>query len=283
MQDTEIVERIGSFPRWHYQFDLNGFKTPIFEEGWINRHNQRKDHIFPALIGLFGGSLTGKRILDLGCNAGYWSLGAIEHGCRYVLGVEGRQMHIDQANLVFEAKGIEKERYDFRCGNVLEVLAEDIGRFDIVFCFGLMYHTCKSVELIELASRVNDDVLVIDTSLSHRRGSVLEIRHEPVDNPTAAVDYELILWPSRLAVMDIVRQFGYAAVVLEPRFSDYTCADDYQEGTRRVFLCSKRTDLAGVPAEAESRDIVPDLMEVRPRDLVRALVRKLRRRIGLAG
>src|SRR5207249_14949 len=123
------------------------------------------------------------------------------------------------------------------------------------FCFGLLYHTCKNIEMIESISRINDDVLLIDTSLSRRRGAVLEIRHEPIDNPTAAVDHELIMWPSRLAVLEMVHQFRYDAAVLEPRFTDYTCADDYSEGTRRVFLCSKRTSLAGVPAESEPMDL----------------------------
>jgi hypothetical protein len=30
MEDREIVQKIKSFPRWHYQFDLNGHLTPIY-------------------------------------------------------------------------------------------------------------------------------------------------------------------------------------------------------------------------------------------------------------
>jgi ribosomal protein L11 methylase PrmA len=41
-------------------------------------------------------------VLDLGCNAGFWSLAAIDAGADLVVGIDGRQMHIDQANLVFE-------------------------------------------------------------------------------------------------------------------------------------------------------------------------------------
>jgi hypothetical protein len=70
MQDEEIRERIASFPHWHYQFDLKGNLTPIFKKGHVKRHAQRKKHFFDPLVGLFGGSLEGKRILDLGCNAG---------------------------------------------------------------------------------------------------------------------------------------------------------------------------------------------------------------------
>jgi len=53
---------------------------------------------------LYGGSLKGKRVLDLGCNAGFWSLDALERGADFVLGLDGRRMHIDQANFVFEVK-----------------------------------------------------------------------------------------------------------------------------------------------------------------------------------
>jgi predicted nicotinamide N-methyase len=36
-------------------------------------------------VRLFGGSLEGKRVLDLASNAGYWSLASIKAGANYVL------------------------------------------------------------------------------------------------------------------------------------------------------------------------------------------------------
>jgi tRNA (mo5U34)-methyltransferase len=110
MQDEEIRQKIASFPRWHYQFDLRGNHTPIHKQGRVNRHTQRKKHFFDPVVSLFGGSLEGKRVLDLACNAGYWSLAAIEAGADYVLGIEGRQMHVDQASFVFEVKEVERDR-----------------------------------------------------------------------------------------------------------------------------------------------------------------------------
>src|SRR5438067_2455320 len=73
-----------------------------------------------AFIGVNGGSLAGRRVLDLGCNAGYWSLAAIEAGADFVLGIDGRQMHIDQANLVFEARGVDPARYSFQTANIFD-------------------------------------------------------------------------------------------------------------------------------------------------------------------
>ena len=110
--------RINNFDDWNYQFELAGHKTTPHADA-INRHEQRKKYFFRPLVDLLGGSLAGKRVLDLGCNQGFWSLAAIENGCDYVLGIDGRQTHIDQAKFVFDVKGINKARYNFRCRQYL--------------------------------------------------------------------------------------------------------------------------------------------------------------------
>src|ERR671921_419459 len=54
MQDEEIRQKVASFPRWHYQFDLRGNLTPIHKKPRVNRHTQRKKHFFDPLVRLFG-------------------------------------------------------------------------------------------------------------------------------------------------------------------------------------------------------------------------------------
>jgi 2-polyprenyl-3-methyl-5-hydroxy-6-metoxy-1,4-benzoquinol methylase len=137
MRDEEIRQRIASFQQWHYRFDLKGNLTSIFEKRFANRHEQRKRYFFDPLVQLFGGSLAGKRILDLGCNAGFWSLNAVRAGCDYVLGIDGRQMHVDQANFVLEVEEVERDKYDFVAGDLFKLDFREYGRFDIVLCLGL--------------------------------------------------------------------------------------------------------------------------------------------------
>jgi tRNA (mo5U34)-methyltransferase len=223
MDEADILAKINSFGEWNYQFDLAGHKT-VLGPGVINRHEQRKNYFFRPLVDLLGGSLTGKRVLDLGCNQGFWSLAAVENDCDYLLGIDGRQMHIEQARFVFDVKGIDKDRYNFRCGNIFDLLNDDLGTFDIVLCLGLMYHISKPMTLLEQISAINTDLLVIDTDLSLMKTSVLQIRKEPLDNPVNAIDYELVLHPTRAALLDMVHQFNYHTVVLRPSFSDYTGA-----------------------------------------------------------
>jgi hypothetical protein len=75
MEPRELQERISAFPRWHYRFEFEqGIATRTPDPGMANRHEQRRRYIFEPLLTLAGGSLRGRRVLDLGCNAGYWSL-----------------------------------------------------------------------------------------------------------------------------------------------------------------------------------------------------------------
>jgi tRNA (mo5U34)-methyltransferase len=249
MEGLDIRNKINSFNQWHYQFDLHGHKTPIADESWINRHEQRYNYFFLPLVDLFSGSLSGKRILDLGCNAGFWSLHAIMSGCNYVLGIDGRQMHIDQADLVFEVKGIDTNRYDFVCANIFDYLRQDLSQFDIVLCLGLLYHINKPILLMEQISNINSDVLVIDTLLSKRKGSLFELRHETLLDPRNAIENELVLVPTKDAVFDMIHQYGYRAVIIEPEFKDYTGAQDFKTGHRRAFICSKTTDISNFATE----------------------------------
>ena len=276
MDDEEIRRRIASFPRWHYEFDLKGNRTPIFSQAYVSRHRERKRYFFDPVVELLGGSLKGKRVLDLGCNAGFWSLCAIEAGCDFVLGIDGRQMHVDQANFVFEVKAVERDRYRFDLANIFDLTLADFGRFDVVLCLGLLYHVSKPMELMERIAEVNSDIVIVDTKLSNSRGAYLEVMHEPLDEPRSAVDYELVMYPTRQAVIEMARQFGYSVAVLRPRFRRYTNAWDYWLGFRRAFVCAKKTPLAGAPLPVEPLRLLTPSTFI-PTRLARQVVRLLRK------
>lgn len=248
MDPQEIARRVADFPRWHYRIDLGGVETPIAEPRHVNRHLQRRRYFFEPLVRQLGGSLQGRRILDLGCNAGFWSLAAIDHGCDYVLGIDGRAMHIEQANLVFEAREVSRNRYDFLKANLFEVDFGSLGEFDVVLCLGLMYHTSKPMELMERIDSVNTDALVIDTTLFGSPGSLLHLKHEILEDPRSGVDHALVGYPTRQAILDLAGVFGYRVWTLKPRFTDYTGALDYRFGMRRAFLCAKKSSFAGAGA-----------------------------------
>lgn len=249
MEQAELQDRIAAFPRWHYQFEFDGgVHTPVSHRGQRNRHEQRRRYFFDPLVRLLGGSLGGHRVLDLGCNAGYWSLAAVEAGADFVLGIDAREAFIDQAKLVFEAKAVDPDRFRFEQGNIFERQLSE--RFDLVLCLGVMEVTSKPVELFELMSRVGADTILIDTVISRLRSSFFEV--SALSDPRAAVDHELVLIPSRQAVMELAANFGFEAVPLAYNITDYAGLEDYHRGQRLAFVCSKSRSLAGIARAPDS-------------------------------
>ena len=244
MRDEEIRQKIDSFRKWHFVFDLNGNLTrkKNYRQVW------RKEYFFDPLVDLAGGSLEGKRVLDLACNAGFWSLCSVEAGCDYVLSVDFEQMFVEQANFVFEVKEVEKSRYDFVAGDIFATDLTQFGNFDVVLCPGLMYHVNKPMELMEKISALNSDLLLIDTRLSDLPGSAISIRKGGRK-----------MHPTREALRDMAQQCGYSVSVLKPDFGtpggveNPKAFGDYRwpKRGRRAFVCAKKTDLGRLAVETE--------------------------------
>jgi SAM-dependent methyltransferase len=266
MEAQELQERIDSFPRWHYLFEFdNGVTTPIDVEHNVNRAEQRRHYFFDALLRVAGGSLAGRRVLDLGCNAGFWSLHAIEAGAEYVLGVDGRQMHVDQANLVFEAKGVDSARYRFEQGN----------QFDVVLCLGLLYHVAKPIELFERIADVGAHLVVIDTAIYPSSLSMYKVKYEDLENPMNGVDYSTAFVPSRQAVVDLAGQFGFDTVPLAPNMTDYTGMRDYLNRRRLAFVCGKDVPLH-LLAREDRPAVRPSVRLERAKNDIRREIKRLR-------
>lgn len=250
MDAAELSRRIAAFPRWHYRFEFEGgVATPINDRGLINRQRQRYVYFFEALLALYGGSLAGRRVLDLGCNAGLWSLAACEAGADFVLGVDLKAEYIEQARLVFEAKGVATERYRLEIGDIFaRPFAE---KFDIVLCLGVLDRVDRPVELFDLMSASGAELLVIDSDVSRSRASLFELTRPY--NADDIVGDGFVLTPSRQAVSDLAARHGFATTALASDITDYAGMSDYRRERRCAFICARGVDLDTLPAERRAR------------------------------
>jgi SAM-dependent methyltransferase len=242
----QLEDRIAAFPQWSYRFEFdNGASTFVPDGRLVNRHEQRRRYFFEALLRLHGGSLKGQRILDLGCGAGFWALQAIEAGADFVLGLDSRDMYVEQAELVFEAKGVDRARYHFELADVFE--REPPGKFDVVLCLALVNHTSRPVELFELMAATDAEILLVETELVRSSSSVFALSSAADGSKTRA--HRSVLVPSRGAVEELAGDVGYQSVALERNMTDYTGLNDYRTGRRLAFFCSKGRPLDALPVE----------------------------------
>ena len=245
MDRDELEDKIAEYTQWNYVFEFdNGASTWVPDGRMVNRQEQRRRYFFDALLGLYGGSLEGKRVLDLGCSSGMFSLLALEAGAAYVKGIDSQQTQIEQAQLVFEAKGIDPSRYDFEH---LDVFGLDPGeRFDVVLCLALMSQLSRPVELFELMART-EAVILIETEVSRSTDGTFTIGSAA--DGRKATKHRLVLVPSRSAVSELAADYGYETVPLAVAMSDYTGLADYRRRRRLAFFCSRERSLQALPAE----------------------------------
>ncbi|HEY2216679.1 MAG TPA: class I SAM-dependent methyltransferase, partial [Solirubrobacteraceae bacterium] len=178
-------------------------------------------------------------------SSGFFSLAAAEAGADFVFGVDLKAEYVEQAELVFEAKGIERGRYEFRAGDLFETQLP--GRFDLVLCLGVIDQLDRPAELFELIAATGAGLVVIDTKVSRARESLFELSR--LYNTRDVAGDGLVMIPSRQAVIDLVERHGYAAVALAQEVDDYAGMSDYRRERRCAFICSTDVDLAGLPAE----------------------------------
>lgn len=135
-----IHRRVASVAQWYHRIPLpGGLATP-------------GKHSLPPMDGYHvPDDLTGKRVLDVGAWDGLWTFEALKRGASEVVAIDdGSDMPFIDGEPVEWHAGFDVCReilseYDARythcaahTGTAYEL--KQYGKFDVVFCFGLLYH-----------------------------------------------------------------------------------------------------------------------------------------------
>ncbi|MBI5249903.1 MAG: DUF1698 domain-containing protein [Desulfomonile tiedjei] len=155
---AELVARITELSaeeEWFHCIDLGGgiatMKEPVKHLldlwGVIDKHIPK--------------DLSGMRVLDIGCNAGFFSVAAKKRNADYVLGIEVSPGYVKQAEFVRDALGLE---IDYRNMSVYEIPVLE-AQFDVVFCLGVIYHCSDPFLAARNVLSVTSKVAVIESAL----------------------------------------------------------------------------------------------------------------------
>jgi tRNA (mo5U34)-methyltransferase len=128
---SAIAARVAALGTWFHNMDLGGVQTA--PEHFLGDYPMCKwrafQHALPA-------RLDGKTVLDVGCNAGFYSLEMKRRGAAHVLGIDEDEAYLAQARFAAEVTQLDVE---FERLSVYDVarLGET---FDLVIFMGVLYH-----------------------------------------------------------------------------------------------------------------------------------------------
>jgi protein-L-isoaspartate O-methyltransferase len=250
--DREDLERqIADLNPWFYKLEVLGVRVrpgvypsrqqrDMGTRALVNRQMCRTSLLVGEVARRF--DFSGARLLDVACNCGYWSSVYItRYGADSVVGIEGRDLFVNQANLYYSSLGIQ-DRALFVRDNVMDCDYEKWGEgaFDFVLCAGILYHIKEHEELLRRLAHVNRSVLVIDTRVS-------EEGHESIEPGTlyfnAIEQTRANKVPRKADLIDIVVGLGYDVETLQPTFKSIdgvAGSDDYNAGRRICLFCRRR-------------------------------------------
>jgi tRNA (mo5U34)-methyltransferase len=157
---AQIQERVWELGPWFHNLDLRGIRTaPDHFLGDYPAFKWRQfAHAIPA-------DLRGKTVLDIGCNAGFYSMEMKRRGADRVVGIDTDEDFLAQARFAAAVNGLEIE--------VRQLSIYDVGklgeRFDLVLFMGVLYHLRHPLLALDLIhEHVAGDILVFQ---SMQRGS----------------------------------------------------------------------------------------------------------------
>ncbi len=111
------------------------------------------------------GGLTGKRVLDIGCLEGGFSVEFARRGAAEVVGVEARRVSVRRCDLVRDLAGLTNLR--FVCGDVLHELSRAQPSFDVVLATGILYHLPRPDVVLRLIRERCSGFMVLCTHVAH--------------------------------------------------------------------------------------------------------------------
>lgn len=207
--------------------------TEAFHSDHYLRHDQRRlEHL--ASLGL---EIAGARVLEVGAGIGDLTSFFLDRGCQVVT-TEARPENLE----------ILRSRYPNLDVRHLNLDKPDLTlneSFDIVYCYGLLYHLRYPAEAIEFMSRYCQKVLLLETCVFFGNDSSIHLGTESAGHPSQSISGHGCR-PTRKWVFDGLKQyfeFVYMPIS-QPNHEefpiDWTIPPPSPETfTRAVFIASR--------------------------------------------
>jgi len=216
----------------------------VFDQTHYDALNAARGHTVRRLLPELKQRLNLKTALDLGCGLGYYA--EILHSFGFeVLAVDGRAQNIEEA----------KRRYphlNFQAIDAQDPALANLGKFDLVFCFGLFYHLENPFRVIRSIAEMATHLALLEGIVypSPEPAMVLMDENNGVDQGLNFVAF----YPSEPCLVKMLHRSGFSHCYNPDRMPAH---DEYQTGRngfrRRTVIAASKS-----PVETPALTLSPE-------------------------
>lgn len=165
MTPEELQDKVAAFPFWYHRIELpGGVTTPGMNP------------LSPETYGI-PEDLSGKRVLDVGAWDGYWTFEALKRGAAEVVAIDDFSDYLGQLetrdrpgwetfDFCREALGYSEDVCRRVERSVYDVSEVELGRFDVVFFFGTLYHLRYPLLALDRLAVICDGTLIVESQIA---------------------------------------------------------------------------------------------------------------------
>lgn len=177
-------------------------RSSVFDQPHYEALNKVREAALRPLVASLRQSVRLQSVVDVGCGLGYFSVVLRDLGFA-VLAVDGRPENVDEA----------KRRYtaiEFRVADAEDPCIRSLGKFDLVFCFGLLYHLENPLIAIRNLFEMTEKVAILEGMCFPDERPILAVRDE---GPTEDQGLRHVaLYPSETALTKLLYRSGFGYV-----------------------------------------------------------------------
>jgi tRNA (mo5U34)-methyltransferase len=208
--------------------------TWVFDAPHYDRYNESRKRWLDRVLQSISIGAELHTALDAGCGTGVFAAYLSTRGLE-TTGFDARP------DTVAEARRRHSSAR-FVVGNVEDERIREIGEFDCVLCFGLLYHLENPFLAIRNLHALARKILIIESMITPGRSPVATVMTETSGEDQGLRHVALV--PSEASLIKMLYHAGFANVYMATRQPDH---DDFQDNVlhrrRRTMLVASRTQL----------------------------------------
>jgi tRNA (mo5U34)-methyltransferase len=161
MDPDEIRAGVRALEPWFQQIDLgHGIKTK--RRSTATEPIDHPADTWNIIKDCLRENLDGRSVLDVGCNAGFYTIEARRRNAGRVLGIDSQRLHVRQAQFAARVLGLEIE---YQRMSVYDLSTHHTGKFGITLAIGLIYHCKHPLLALERLFQVTGDMMILESQV----------------------------------------------------------------------------------------------------------------------